>query len=100
MSHYSILFVTPTKEEWIPNYLSQTGEVLTRHGGKFLARTSNHEQVEGEEESAVLRIIIEWPSKDAAIAFMNDPDYVPHLQARTEGSVSKHFLIEGKDALA
>ncbi len=32
--------------------------------------------------------------------FMNDPDYRPHLDARTAGSTSYHFVIEGKDDLA
>ena len=31
---------------------------------------------------------------------MNDPEYLPHLQARGNGSVSHHFLVEGKDELA
>ena len=26
--------------------------------------------------------IIEWPSKDAESAWLNDPDYVPHTKAR------------------
>jgi quinol monooxygenase YgiN len=29
----------------------------------------------------------------------NDPAYVPHLKARTAGSNSHHFLIEGRDDL-
>jgi uncharacterized protein (DUF1330 family) len=33
-------------------------------------------------------------------AVMNDPAYLPHLKARTAGSNSHHFLIEGKDGLA
>jgi uncharacterized protein (DUF1330 family) len=44
--------------------------------------------------------VIEWPSKDDAIAFINEEEYAPHLKARTEGSVSNHYLIEGKDDLA
>lgn len=47
-----------------------------------------------------LRIVIEWPSKEAALAFMSDPAYRPHFEARTAGSSSHHFLIEGKDDLA
>ncbi|WP_152557090.1 DUF1330 domain-containing protein, partial [Photobacterium sanctipauli] len=47
-----------------------------------------------------LRIIIEWPSREAAVNFMNDPEYVPHLKARTAGSVSHHALVEAKDDLA
>ena len=31
---------------------------------------------------------------------MSDPAYEPHLKARTAGSNSHHFLIEGKDELA
>ncbi len=72
----------------------------TRHQArrKVSCRTSSHESLEGE--GAALRIIIEWSSKEAAQAFMSDPSYVPHLKARTAGSNSHHFLIEGKDDLS
>ncbi|MEM7037920.1 MAG: DUF1330 domain-containing protein [Bacteroidota bacterium] len=100
MSYYSVLDVTPTSEDWIPNYLPIANKLVAKHGGKYLARTATHEQVEGAEQQAGLRIIIEWSSKDAAMAFMQDPEYAPHLQARTEGSVSHHFLIEANDAFA
>ncbi len=56
--------------------------------------------MEGEKQDAGLRVIIEWPSKEAAMAFINDPEYAPHLKARTEGSVSNHYLIEAKDDFA
>jgi len=98
--YYSVLDVTPTADTWIPAYIAETGKVVARHGGKYLARTASHEQIEGGETPAALRIILEWPSKEHAINFMNDPEYVPHLQARTAGSVSHHYLIEAKDDLA
>ena len=79
MTHYSVLAVTPTREDWIPDYVGPTNALVAQHGGKYLARTSNHERLEGEGEDATLRIVIEWPSKEAAVAFMNDPAYIPHL---------------------
>ena len=95
------LDVTPTTEEWIPDYLPTANKLVTKHGGKYIARTPNHERVEGKESDLVgLRIILEWPSKQAALDFMNDPEYTPHLKARTAGSVSNHYLIEGKDQFA
>ncbi|MEM7750559.1 MAG: DUF1330 domain-containing protein [Pseudomonadota bacterium] len=100
MSYYSVLAVTPTTDDWIPAYIGPTNALVAKHGGKYLARTATHEQLEGDKQDAALRIIIQWPSKEAAIAFMNDPEYVPHLKARTEGSVSFHFLVEAKDDLA
>ncbi|NND82829.1 MAG: DUF1330 domain-containing protein [Gammaproteobacteria bacterium] len=100
MTYYSVLAVTPTSEEWIPDYIGAATAIVAKHGGKYLARTGSHERLEGEGEDAGLRVIIEWPSKEAAVNFMNDPGYVPHLEARTAGSNSLHFLIEGKDDLA
>lgn len=98
--YYSVLAVTPTSEDWIPEYLEAASKLVAKHGGKYLARTSSHQQLEGEEQDAALRIVLEWPSKEAAESFMADPEYVPHLESRTAGSVSFHFLIEGKDELA
>lgn len=100
MAYYSVLDVTPTSEDWIPDYLPTANERVAAHGGKYIARTANHEQVEGGAQTAGLRIIIEWPAKENAEAFMADDAYAPHLKARTNGSVSHHYLIEGKDDLA
>ena len=100
MSFYSVLEVTPTSDAWIPAYIGPANTHVAKHGGKYLARTSSHERLEGRGDDPALRIIIEWPSRDAATAFMSDPEYVPHLEARTAGSVSHHFLIDGRDDLA
>lgn len=100
MAYYSVLAVTPTTEDWIPDYIGPANKLVAQYGGKYLARTASHEQVEGEDTPAALRIVIEWPSRQAALDFMNDAEYAPHLAARTAGSNSFHFLIEGKDDLA
>ncbi len=100
MSYYSVLEVTPTNEDWIPEYIGPANSLVAKHGGKYLARTATHERVEGDSEDPALRIIIQWPSKEAALNFMQDPEYVPHLKARTAGSKSHHALIEAKDDLA
>ncbi|MEM9069539.1 MAG: DUF1330 domain-containing protein [Myxococcota bacterium] len=100
MAVYSVLAVTPTTEDWIPDYIGSANALVAKHGGKYLARTASHERLEGQGDDAALRIVLEWPSREAALAFMSDPEYVPHLKARTAGSVSHHFLIDGKDDLA
>jgi len=97
---YSVLAVTPTTKDWIPEYIGPANALVAQHGGRYLARTASHQRLEGDGEAASLRIIIEWPSKEAAEAFMSDPAYQPHLKARTAGSISHHFLIEGQDDLA
>lgn len=98
--HYSILEVTPRTEEWISGYLPSANLLIEQHGGRYIARTTSHEQLEGPRRDAALRILIEWPSADAAKAFINDPEYASHLANRHAGSTSYHWLVEGKDDLA
>lgn len=100
MAAYSVLEVTPESQDWIPGYLPTANAAIARHGGRYLARTTTHEVLEGEDGKVGLRIIIAWPSMDAARAFENDPEYQPHLQQRLANSRSFHAVIEGKDDLA
>ncbi|MGF1753834.1 DUF1330 domain-containing protein [Vibrio makurazakiensis] len=95
-NYYSVLEVSPTSQDWVAGYIEAANRLVAKHGGKYLARTTNHDRLEGDAEVPALRVIIVWPSKEAAIAFMGDPEYVPHLEARTAGSVSHHALIEGE----
>ncbi|WP_114765041.1 DUF1330 domain-containing protein [Vibrio rhodolitus] len=98
--YYSVLEVTPTKQDWVPAYVENSNRLVEKHGGKYIARTSVHESLEGDRENPALRIIIQWPSRQAALDFMQDPEYAPHLAGRSAGSISHHTLIEGVDALA
>lgn len=100
MTYYSVLNVTPTSEEWIPEYIPNASKLVAKHGGKYLSRTVTHEQIEGTDASAAVRVIVEWPSKEAATAFMKDPGYIPFLEMRTTGSISEHFLLAGQDDMA
>ncbi|CAM3098633.1 DUF1330 domain-containing protein [Vibrio rarus] len=97
---YSVLEVTLTNDDWIPAYIGPANKLVAQYGGKYLARTNSHERLEGDRDQPALRIVIEWPFRQAAVDFMNDPGYVPHLKARTAGSVSHHALIEAKDDFA
>jgi uncharacterized protein (DUF1330 family) len=99
-TYYSILAVTPTNQDWIDDYLPVANRLVAHHGGKYLARTASHERLEGEGDDPALRILIEWPSEEAAKAFENDPQYQPYLETRLANSESHHFLVEGKDDLA
>lgn len=100
MACFSILAVTPKTEDWIPDYIGPANRLVAKHGGTYLARTATHSQIEGADTPAALRIVIQWPSREAAEAFMADPEYAPHLAARTAGSESYHFLVDARDDLA
>ncbi len=101
MKYYSVLDVTFKNQDWVASYLPVANELMKEYGGKYLARTSHFERLEGEDTAKPnVRIIIEWPSKEAAEGFMKDERYAPHLAAGTAGTISNHYLIEGIDELA
>lgn len=97
MTYYSVLEVTPTRDDWIAAYSDCVEAIVVDYGGQYLARTPRHERLEGQGQDPALRALIAWPTKEAALGFMNDQRYAPHLGARTAGSNSHHVLIAGMD---
>lgn len=97
MNHYTIVAITPINTSWVPGYLETVGALVARHGGRYLARTARHERIEGEGEMPAVYTIIQWPSREAANAFYNDPDYVPHREARRAGATTLYTNVEGVD---
>jgi len=100
MSSYVVLLCTPTSEDWTTEYIVAVPPLVDKHGGKYLARTESLERLEGTGDHPALIGILEFPSKEAAEDFYNDPAYQPHLQARLAGADNDFFLVEGKDDFA
>lgn len=97
MSCYTIVAITPTSRAWIPDYLQHVGALVARHGGRYLARTAHHERLEGEGDVPAVYTIVQWPSREAADAFYNDPDYLPHREARRAGATTQYTNVDGVD---
>ena len=97
MKYYAVVEVAVTDDSWVADYLPNVTSLVHKHGGKYLARTMTMEKVEGSRELPTVFVVIEWPSKEAALAFYEDPEYQPYLQARLAGSQSEFALIAGED---
>ena len=95
MTAYCIFDAEIFDESWIPEYVARITPLYERHGGKCIARSRKAIQLEGDRKPQSLISIIEFPSKDAALAWYNDPDFAPLLKMRRAGSVAQGFLIEG-----
>jgi uncharacterized protein (DUF1330 family) len=53
-----------------------------KHGGKYLSRSANITNMEGEPLDTTLIALLEFSSLESAQAFANDPDYAGYGQAR------------------
>lgn len=97
MCIFLIADIKITNDEWVPAYAEKAHEIVHKHGGKYLSRSSNITTVEGEELDTSLIAIIEFPSMEHFSNFANDPNYAPLAKARQDGSVSRFHIIDRSD---
>jgi uncharacterized protein (DUF1330 family) len=97
MKYYSVAEIEITDQTWVPEYIKNVTRLVEQNGGRYLARTSNIEKLEGERKAPQIFLIIEWPSKDVAQAFYESDEYRPYRQNRLRGARNEFLLVAGED---
>ena len=97
MTVYVIADVKVTDDRWVPAYAASVHDIVHKHGGKYLARSRNVKTLEGKPLDTTLIALLQFPSTEAAEAFISDPEYAPHAKARQSGSDSRFQLIDDTD---
>jgi len=97
MKYYLIGEVEVTDQSWVADYIENVTAMVERHGGKYMARTPRVERIEGERKPAGIFVIVEWPSKEAAMAFYESEEYRPYRQKRIAGARNEFLLVAGED---
>src|SRR5262249_55802988 len=94
MTVYLIADVKVTDDKWVPSYAASVHDIVHKHGGKYLSRSGNVKTLEGKPLDTTLIALLQFPSAEAAEAFVNDPEYAPHAAARQAGSEGHFQLID------
>ncbi len=97
MNYYCVAELDVTDQSWVPEYVREVTRLVERHGGRYLARTPKVEKLEGAGEVPQIFLIIEWPSREAALAFYESEEYAPYLKSRLAGSSGRLVLVAGED---
>ena len=97
MKYYAVAEIDITDPGWVPAYVKDVTRLVERHGGRYLARTSLVEKMEGERPAPQIALIIEWPSRDAAMAFYESAEYRPYRTSRMQGVRNEFALVAGED---
>ena len=74
--------------EGYSKYRTLVTPLLEKHGGTVIHRIVDLEALEGDWQPKRL-VIIEFPDKTAAKAFINDPDYAPAKEIRFKTADSR-----------
>jgi uncharacterized protein (DUF1330 family) len=97
MKYYTVAEIEITEQAWVRDYVANVTKLIERHGGRYLARTSNVVRIEGERKLPQLFLIIEWPSKEIADTLYESEEYRPYRQSRLAGAKSELVLVAGED---
>src|SRR5262249_20065193 len=97
MKYFSIAEIDITDQSWVAAYVQQVTPLVERAGGRYLARTAKVEKIEGERPRPQVALIIEWPSRAAAMAFYESTEYRPYRESRLAGAQNEFLLIAGED---
>jgi uncharacterized protein (DUF1330 family) len=97
MKYYSVAELDIMDASWVPAYVKNVTKLVEQRGGRYLARTSNIEKLEGERKPPQVFLIIEWPTKDAAQSFYESDAYRPYRQSRIAGAKNEFVLVAGED---
>lgn len=97
MKYYSVAEIDIADQSWVPAYVKNVTGLVEQRGGRYLARTSRIEKLEGDRKVPQIFLIIEWPSKHVAKDFYECAEYRPYRQSRIEGARNEFLLVAGED---
>ena len=86
---YAIIHTQIDNPESLAAYREKAGEALQKHGGNLLAATPTPTSLEGSLKAPDLSGILSFPSREAALAWHNDPELAElHALRRAAGDSS------------
>ena len=90
MAAYWIAHVTVTDAEAYGRYAALATGAIEGHGGRFLARSGRHVQLEGRGHAR--NVVAEFPSLEAAEACYRSAEYQAAL-AHAKGAAERDLVI-------
>jgi uncharacterized protein (DUF1330 family) len=97
VKYYAVAEMNITDRAWVADYVRDVTPMVERHGGRYLARTSRVEKLEGERPAPQVFLLVEWPSREAAMAFYESDEYRPYRERRIAGALNEFVLMAGED---
>jgi uncharacterized protein (DUF1330 family) len=94
MNAYIIGDITVRDLERYKKYIEKAPHFVAKHQGKYLVRGGAIEVLEGDWNPKRL-VVLEFPSREHALAFAQDPEYQAVAVDRQEATASKLLIVEG-----
>ena len=92
MTAYAFVNLTITNPNSFAAYREKAGAALKKHGGAPLEVSKQSEVIEGTVAAPSVAVIVTFPDRDAAKAWINDPE-LSEVHALREGSGVSNIIL-------
>ena len=94
MTAYVIVQLEITDPEGFAEYREKVGPQIEKHGGRYIVRGAEVENLEGEWDPGRL-VILEFPTREDAQRFYEAEEYQPLLALRKRTANTVLSIVEG-----
>ena len=94
MAAYVLAEIEITNPEGYKEYSAQVPATIAKYGGRFLVRGGNSEVLEGQWPKQ-RRVLLEFPSIEAAKRWFDSPEYQKPKAMRQAASHGRLILMDG-----
>lgn len=94
MPAYVLADIQVKNPEAYQEYIQKVPALIAKHGGAYRARGGDAKRLEGTWEPSRL-VLLEFPDREAAEAFYEDPDYTGLKHIRLNTTHTNLILFEG-----
>ncbi|MFN4225539.1 MAG: DUF1330 domain-containing protein [Hyphomonas sp.] len=91
---YVIVEINVTDPEGYEGYRAAVAPMVAEAGGRYLVRGGKAEGREGTPPAGRV-VVLEYPSFEAAKAFLDSPQYKAIAHLRTDNTDSRLMIVEG-----
>ena len=96
MKAYLVLDFSIRDLEGFRPYIANVPAYIDKHGGKYIVRGAEPKTIEGDW-SPERMVIIEFPTRQNAEQFLNDPEFQELAKIRHRTTISKLVLVDGSE---
>ena len=93
MTVYVVSRVDIADPELMAGYMKAAPATVEAHGGRYIVRTGNIEAIEGEANCDRV-VVLEFPTREQALAWYNSDDYRPLRDIRWQASKATILLLQ------
>jgi uncharacterized protein (DUF1330 family) len=78
------------------DYVAHVPALVAKHGGRYRVRGGNCRVLEGSWAPSRFAVI-EFPDRESALAFYEDPEYAAYKDLRRATTATRLILVDGYD---